>query len=427
MRALITTFGSRGDLNPFVALARALRERRHEVTWAVEDALASDVRSAGFADVRHLTGDVQRALAPAQHALYQGGPIGSLRVIFDRYILPTLDAKVADLRDVVDEVDLVVAPPPHFAAAIAAERGAKPWATVVLSPAALPSAGLDPHPLPFAVPPSLQRLSNRLLWGLGELALRRVADGPVNAARRRYGLPTHRGLLAAGGLSPALAALAMSPSFIARQPDWPRQVQVTGFCFWDGAGGWNEPGELTGFLDDASSPIVAMSVGSSAGLAGEMFAPSFVATRDAVRAIGARLLAIGAPPEAIGAPARDVLAIPFAPFSRVYPRCAAVVHHGGVGTIAQALRAGVPMLILPWGADQFMNAGLVTQAGLGTALSLRRYRAPIASLALRDLLENEKRRTHARRLADAIAREDGARALCEVLEQLVVRWSARQM
>lgn len=420
-RILLTTFGSTGDLNPFIALGLGLRERGHEVRWAVEEPFRDNVSEAGFPLIHHLPGSVDAALGPYSRELYEGSsPLASLKVILRRYVLPTLPAKVEELREICTGVDLIVAPSQHFAAAIVSELTGVPWATLVLSPASLPSSFLPAQELPLALPAPLRPAVNRVQWALGLAMLRSVADGPVNAVRAEYGLPPRRNLMNTGNLSPLLAAVPVSPAFVPRQPDWPPQAQVTGFCFWDAPSTWVGPPELAAFLD-GTRPVVAVSVGSIAAQAAGSFDRFFQVSIAAIREAGARALVIGAAPGSLPDPLPpDVQALPFVPFSRVYPRCAAVIHHGGIGTTAQALRAGTPMLVVPWGADQFFIGGQVARIGAGLCLSRPSYRLNRVRRAVREFLEpGSSYRGRALSLARTVASEDGVAALCDALQGLL--------
>src|SRR5262249_17584060 len=154
---------------------------------------------------------------------------------------------------------------------------------------------------------------------------------------------------------------------------WPPFIRVTGFLFWDTPSDWADPSDLAAFLS-GERPVIAVSSGSVGPSVQEEFAYFFEASVEAVRRLGAPALVIGAHPGALPEPLpADVLVLPYAPFSQVYPRCAAAIHHGGIGTIGQGLRAGLPALIVPWGADQPFNGTLVERAGAGRLLLRRSY------------------------------------------------------
>src|SRR5947209_5650969 len=177
-RIVITTFGSTGDLNPFVALGLALRSNGHDVLFAVEANFEQRVSSLGF-PVRVLTGDQAEALGPYSQRIFNSDqPLSSLKLLIDRYILPTLPAKVAELREICQEADLLISVASQFAASIVAEMLQIPWIPVILTPSTLPSASSVVQPLSVQLPAPLQRLSNRFSWLLGGMFLRQIVDKP---------------------------------------------------------------------------------------------------------------------------------------------------------------------------------------------------------------------------------------------------------
>src|SRR5579859_6926883 len=210
-RIVITSFGSTGDLNPFIALALALRSSGHDVLFAVEANFEQQVSSLEF-PVRLLTGDQAQALGPYSQQIFNSDrPLTSLKLLLDRYILPTLPAKVADLHKICQEADLLISVASQFAASIVAEMLQIPWIAVILTPSSLPSASIAAQPMPVQLPALLQRLSNRFSWFLGGMILRQMVDKPVNQLRRTFHVPPRSNLMWTGNLSPQFTALAVSP------------------------------------------------------------------------------------------------------------------------------------------------------------------------------------------------------------------------
>lgn len=416
-RIVITSYGSTGDLNPFLAIAVALRDRGHDVAFAVEESMAPPVTALGF-PVRRLSGDMERDLLPYQREMFGGGsPFASVGAIVTHYIAPTLRARIEELRAACAEADLLLSSASQMAARAAAELTGVPWISVALSPT-FASRYLIPQPQRVTLPAALQHTVNRVSWAMGNAVLRRIVDRPINAVRAEFGLPPGRDLLSYGSLSRVSSAVAVSPTFAARPPDWPSYLRVTGFCFWDSPATWSEPPELTALLDGAQ-PVVAVSTGSMAPSVKRQFADFFAASVAAIRSLGARALVIGTDPASLPEVPLDgaSLIVPFAPFSSVYPRCAAVIHHGGIGTLAQALRAGVPSLVVPWGADQFFTAGQVSRIGAGRWLPRRGYSAERARTSLGALLNDDDYRHSAQAIAAKIATEDGPGAICAAVER----------
>ncbi len=415
-RIILSTFGSAGDLNPFIALGLRLREQGHEVRFAVQEHFRSSVETLGF-PVDLLSGNVVASLAPyGPQMVGKSSPLTSLSILVQHGILPTLAANVEELRQACQAADLLVTSFAQLAASSAADLTGIPWITVALTPVTLPSAHIITQPQPFPLPGPVQRASNRLTWKLGSLALARMVDQPVNRVRADYGLPPRRELFWLGNASDTLICLACSPAFQPPPPDWPAAVQMTGFCFWDTPSGWGPPADLQAFLHD-DRPLVAVTAGSIGPEVRQAFQPYFHTSIAAIRRAGARALVIGVTAADLGLPPeRDVFALPFAPYSEVFPRCAAIIHHGGIGTTAQALRFGVPALIVPWGMDQFYSANQVTRLGAGLHLTWRRCALERAARSVHALLHEARYAQAARRLRDQIAQEDGTSAMCAAIE-----------
>jgi rhamnosyltransferase subunit B len=418
-RIVITTFGSTGDLNPFVALGLALRSSGHDVLFAVEANFQQQVSLLGF-PVRVLTGDQAEALDPYSHQIFNSDqPLTSLKLLIDRYILPTLPAKVVELREICQQADLLIAVASQFAASIVAELLQIPWISVILTPSTLPSASIVVQPLRVPLPAPLQRLSNRFSWFLGGMVLRQIVDKPVNQLRRMFHVTARSNLMWTGNLSPRFTALAVSPALVPRPDDWPEYVQTTGFCFWDGSADWQFPETLKAFLH-GGKPVVAVTAGTVAPGERALFVPYYQISTESILACGARALLINAPETSVSPEhGEDVLHVSFAPFSQVFPACAAVIHHGGIGTIAQCLRAGVPSLVVPGGMDQPFNAGQVVQRKAGVWIPRKRYTSRRAEQALKALLFTPTYQEQTRKIQARVMQEDGVAALCAAVEQVL--------
>jgi rhamnosyltransferase subunit B len=408
-RIVLSTFGSMGDLNPFIALGFELRARGHKAIFALEEMFHARVASLGF-EVAPLSGDAEAALRPyAKEMFGSASTLTSVRALVDHYIVPTLRAKVADLQHACDGAAMLVASPQHQAASIVATLTHVPWVTLTPLPSSIPSAYSAPQPLPFRLPSSMQRIANQAMWSLGLAMMARIVDRPINTVRAEYGLKPGRRLLNTGNLSPRLTMLAVSPSVIPPAPDWPAYVAVTGFCFWDAAEEWQPDNELIAYFDQ---PVVAISSGSMSAYVDGAFERFFTTSIEAARLARLRPLVVGTMNGSLPA---GVMALPYIPFSWLYPRCAVAIHHGGIGTVAQALRAGVPALVVPWGADQFFNAALVESLSTSATLNRAQYTAERAAASLLRLV-GMKDNGQLRRIKDLLAGEDGVCTACDAIE-----------
>jgi rhamnosyltransferase subunit B len=409
-RIVLSTVGVRGDLNPFLALGCGLRSRGHDVVFAVEAAFRDAVRNEGF-DAKPLAGDVLASLSPNIEAIVGGRTfVAAVRPIIRDWLTVEIPAKVADLESASASADLLVARAGLLAAPIAAERTGVPWVSIMMTAMTVPSDHAEPGLLPF----SAGRMGRRAGWAAMELFARRLADGPVNDARRDLGLPPARNVMSGGGQSHLLTAIAVSPAVAPPRPDWPPHLRTTGYCFWDVPTGWQEPAELTSFLE-GDGPVVAVSFGSVAPFVGQALDHLYRAAVAGVRARGARALVIGA----VMPPSEGVFSIAYAPFSQVYPRCAAAIHHGGVYTVGEALRAGIPSLAVPWGIDQFFTAAELVRTGAGRTIHHRRFDWRRAQRDVGALLTDASLHSRARAMATRVGAENGVDSLCDELEHVL--------
>jgi len=416
---LLTTHGSSGDVNPFIALGIELRARGHQVKFAVTEEWERSLHTEGFSVT----------CLPTEHTDVPGVAASAFHILFPilqaaqptRNAVAHLHERTEALRKACSDVDLFVAASSQVVASTVADLTHIPWASVVLMPLALPSAYFGPVPLPLELPPPFSKIANRLSWAVGGTFLGLPVDRLVNMMRKTYALPSRRNLLFTGNLSKQLTAVAVSPKFLPQPLDWPTYVQMTGFCFWDKATAWSYPQELQAFLHDPT-PIVAISSGSVAPRMFDVFMEFFHSSIAAVLSAGARALVIGVAPSVLPKSLpRGVLAIPFAPFSLIYPHCAAVIHHGGVGSIAQALRAGKPMLVVPWGFDQFLLGKRVADLGVGEWVNRKHYTVNRASELVATLLTNQMYTQRAHVMASQLAAENGVAALGDQIEGMLQR------
>jgi len=262
-------------------------------------------------------------------------------------------------------------------------------------------------PAPFARNPSpIGRAWNRSLHGLMKGLIRRYSRDALKF-RADIGLPAN-GDVPFLQDSVARACLGLfSPLLAGAQPDFPRAAAIVGSTFHDGGSSARTDVEMEGFLAAGEPPLV-MTLGSFAGLDGADILRGGV---EAARHLRRRILVVTGHEDAknfVHPAGPDVLVRGYAPHSTVFSRAAAVIHHGGAGTAAQALRSGRPQLILPFFADQPDNAGRIARLGCARVLPRRTFTARRAAEHIRALLERPGYEENARRVAREIAKEDGA-------------------
>jgi UDP:flavonoid glycosyltransferase YjiC (YdhE family) len=198
------------------------------------------------------------------------------------------------------------------------------------------------------------------------------------------------------------------------QLDWPAKVSLTGFVFYGDSS--SMPGDLEAFLDAGDPPLV-FTLGSSA--VGASPARLFYdESAKAAASLGRRaVLLVGKDPANRPSPMpKGVIAVEYAPHAALFARAAAVVHHGGVGTTAQVLRAGRPMLVVPHAHDQPDNAFRVNNLGVARVLYPKRYQAPEVASHLLALLEERSYADRSAEVGRIVRSEDGVAKACEAIE-----------
>ncbi|WP_374443865.1 glycosyltransferase [Stella sp.] len=393
---LFVTVGTLGDLDPYLAIAAELVRRGHGATIATLARHRATVERAGI------------AFAEAQADWEPGSPSDPMvrmmthpdeapRVIMREFVLDRLPDAIRRVRPLIARHDAVVQHATAFAGRISAELEGRPWLGGTVTPGLLPSRIRPPiHVWPRSLrsaPP--QR----------KLAYFQELVAPMHAVRAGLGLPAIPAVTA--HLSPFGTLALFSRHFAADPGDWPATVHLTGFCRYVAPVGADDWSRVEAFLA-AGPPPVVVTLGTHSPAAGRSLFQGMAA---ALARLGVRGLVVGNSAEALGLEDGPLLAcFPSLPFARVFPRAAAVVCHGGIGSTVRGLEAGVPVLVLPFPVhDHYDTASHAQRLGAAEVLPLERFDGMAAEAALRKLLGDPSYRQAAARFAAAIAEEgDGA-------------------
>jgi len=412
-RFLFATAGSLGDLHPYLAVARALIQRGHQAVIAAAEDHRAPVEAAGveFAPVRPRAsdiGDYQDLVTRLFDT--RRGPERLIR----EFVMPHLRPAYADLSRAVDGADLLISHPLTVTLPLVAELRGLPWAATALSPLTFMSS-YDPPVIAGA--PWLRKLRALgpapygLLFKLLRLTVRSW-EAPLRDFRRELGLPPpKRPAMFEGQFSPLLNLALFDPQLAAPQPDWPVNVRVCGAPIYDGAAPHADiRNDLEHFLGEGEPPIVFALGSSAVWIAGDFWDKAAAAARE----LGRRAILVTGPVTPAGLP-DGVRAFPYLPYSSAFPRAAAVVHQAGIGTLAQALRAGRPQLIVPVAFDQPDNARRAAALGLARVLPFRKVTARRLASELAALLDRPSYARGARAVAAALTGVDGAGRAAEEL------------
>ncbi|NVJ07344.1 glycosyltransferase family 1 protein [Myxococcus sp. AM001] len=418
MRVLISTYGTRGDVQPFVALAKALMAHGHVVALCTPTGFRGMVERHGVPyahmdnAVLELTEAVLRAPTRAeQRRLFKG---------FGAIIRAGLEDEWRAAQAL--QPDVLV----YHSKALGSHHIAEKLGAAELLAMPLPLTPTREFPVPmipgFRLGGWLNALSYRLITLANVVWAGATNDFRVKtlglAPRSRFADPMKK---ADGSAVPAL--YAYSEQLLPRPADWPSQVQVTGCWFLDETEGWTPPAALQAFLE-AGPPPVYVGFGSMGAAHAEARGATVL---QALSLTGERaVLATGWGGLKTGALPPNVFRLEAAPHDWLFPRMSAVVHHGGAGSTMAGLRAGRPTVICPFLGDQPFWGHMVQRAGVGPRpVPQKSLTAERLAEALRAALSPTVR-AQAAALGERIRAEDGTARAVQRIEQEHSRWNHRQ-
>ncbi len=358
---IIPTIGTRGDVQPYIALALGLLARDHSVTLATHPCMRGLVEGYGvpFAPIGPDIDIGQEAAAIRARSPHW--IVGFMRVM--RFSFAMLEQSHADLLALSRDTDAVIVS--HTAAgSIEADALGLPTVSVTLMPEAIPVN--DPED--SVVKRALMKVAGA---GMGLMMTR-----PLDRIRKRLGVPP---MGPTGITSPTLNLIPLSPHVVPPNPLWEPRHRVTGYWFAPAPQTWTPPGDLLAFLDAGAQPIV-VTLGAMA-LSGDDALEAAQITLAAVQEAGVRAIVQGwdAPMAQLPLPP-TVFHAGSVPHDWLLPRADGIVHHGGFGTTAAGFRAGIPALVIPHIIDQFIWGQKVAELGVGPA-PIPRAKLTVAKMA----------------------------------------------
>jgi rhamnosyltransferase subunit B len=412
-RIVVTTLGSLGDLHPQIAIAIELQNRGHHVIFATHPEYQSRIETVGlkFHQMRpHNPVDDSQAAAKMMD-LRTGS-----EYIVRQWLLPSLRETYTDLLDSAKDADFIVSGGGVFATPLVAEKLGIQWALSALAPVGFFS---DYEPSVIPLFPFLDKLAelgfgfNRGIMQLLKIATKSWAE-PIHQLRRELGLMPIKNPLMEDNNSPYLV-LAMFSSVLAKpQLDWPKNTVMTGFTFYDDLqAGAALNSKLEQFLAGGEAPIV-FTLGSAAVLTPGTFYRESIQAAKLLNRRAVLLIGNNVPPEDL---TDEIIAVDYVPYSQIFPHAAAIVHQGGIGTTAQALRSGHPTLIMPYSHDQPDNAARVKRLGTSRTISRKDYSRLRVAKELGELLGNPSYAVKAAEIGAILKLENGVGAACDAIEQ----------
>ncbi len=427
-RILIHTFGSSGDVNPFLALGLELRERGHDIRFSLTPSFADQARALGFdatgggPDPDYDSDLVRRMLTPGRDITRP------IRLLFEKVLIPSIAPATEALEPLVRDADLFLSHTIQLAAPVVAARTGVPWVSASPATVIYPSAGTDiPNVALRGLPGALAGLS----WAAGSVAFRSL-DTLAAVEYAKLGAPPLRNVFAGGSYSRRLTLGLWSPAYFPRPSDWPDWLQVGGYARWDGppdtSSEETSPGPASRSTlsfgkervqrdqQTGDAPLIVFTLGSSVVNDPRGF---YETALEAIGPTDWRAVLLGAPE---GLPIPEpmkgrVTAIRSVPYAEVFPQADAIVHQGGVGTTQAACFYGIPSVVVPRGFDQWENAAHVQRHGWGLRLRPQDFSSCALRLRLERLLADTTLQARVAGLGREMRAEPGPARAADLLER----------
>lgn len=427
-RVVMATIGSLGDLHPYIALALEMRKRYMDPVIATSEIYRDRVESLNL-EFYPIRPDMPEPGTPAHQEMHDGvvDPNRGAEYLFKRILVPAVSDMYDDLHRATKGADLFISHPIVLAGPPLAHKTGIPWVATALAPASLWSK-FDPF-----VPPNMPWIHSVLTTGgpfvtrLYQRTIEILTDSwckDIYAFRRKLGLPRGGHPLFEGQFAPDLNLALFSKMLCEPQADWPANTVITGFPFFDKQDNGPVDTALLRFLGRGPAPIVFTLGSAAVHVAGDFYRESIKAAKMLKRRA---ILLVGndqnMPHERLP---EDIAVFKYAPFGELLPRAAAMVHQGGVGTTGQGLRAGIPMLVVPFAHDQPDNGARVERLGVARTLARSNYKAERVASELKSLLNDPSYAHRAREIGSRVRAESGAAMAVDlIVDQLNERRAKR--
>jgi rhamnosyltransferase subunit B len=409
MKVLIVSAGSHGDVLPFIAIGREMRARGHEIVLFANPYFRDYVMAAGlqFAPISTLD-EYARLFGD----FAESDPQKALKRVSAHFGEICSHYYQAMNVEVVTGQTIAIGNSLLFAPRLLREIDGVPCAAVHLAPCVIRS-NLEPARLvPNWINADSPMLWKRAAWWTADkFSYDPLFGKPLNKLRAKLGLAPVVNIFRSW-IHEADCVVALFPEWFApRQADWPAQVVLTDFPLYDNGAHSPLPNRLVEFIEVGPAPV-AFSAGTANANAKSFFETSIAACRLA----GVRGVLISNFADQIPEPLPvDILHIAYAPFGALLPKLSVFVHHGGIGSTSQALRAGVPQLIRPVAYDQFDNSARAARLGVARELPAKQYSARPVAEGLSRFMSDSHVRERCRQVASHFANGDGIKAACDTI------------
>ncbi|MBI4244316.1 MAG: glycosyltransferase family 1 protein [Planctomycetes bacterium] len=412
-KIVFATFGSYGDVLPYLAVGQELKKLGYNVKIATSEYYRTAVEQEGleFSPIRpNINYDNREIFRRVMDATY------GTEFVVREIIIPNLKESYHDLEHAMAGADLLTSHVLTYYAPIFAEKNKIKWISTALSPMVFCSAYDPPIFAPIPWLSGLRCLGPQFNgWMLRQLKKISTSWGdPIRSFRSELGLQPGNDPLWEGQHSPHKVLALFSSVFAKAQPDWPEQTKICGFPIKNSKVNENDQ-KINEFIAAGTPPIV-FTLGSSAVMVADQFYESAI---NAVSKLDQRaILVAGQDTDRLQAMGNtsNILAVPWANFDHIFKGASAIVHPGGIGTAAQALKSGKPQIVIPFAHDQFDNAYRVRKLNLGITVKRGRKIENKLAAALKQILTSPSYTKNAEQIAISLEGEDGVKTACNEIE-----------
>ncbi len=422
MKIGMQTWGSDGDIRPFIALAGGLSSAGHSVTLAYTSVDNKEYSSlADTLNVRLVRAGKDFEFTPelmeklTHCVLKERQPLKQFAIISDEMLEPAVDDMYAASAQLCKDSDVMIGHWIVYPVSAAAEKSGTPYISVMLNHNGIPSRNVTPSGAPY-----LGVWANPLWWWIARKLINRTFMPDIRTFRVSQELPPVKDVIQDIWESKLLNLIAVSPAFCVKQNDWGDHHNVTGYLTMpDCAEEWLMPRRLRDFIDAGPPPVyitfgslMPMDRGMQKEVIDVMIAAVHLAKCRAI--VQSSLNDVSDVPEY-----RDIYYIGKTPHNRIFPHCAAVVHHGGAGTTHSVTRAGCPSIVVEHLTDQLFWGRELKRLGIALEpLHARSLTAEKLAKTIRMVLDAPHMKQKAEEISETMKNEDGVRRAAELIENV---------
>lgn len=410
MKVLLTSHGSTGDIYPVIRLGRALVEAGHDVRFATVSLFREEIESAGITFVYLPPDWDQSGFAEAMRDLTKAkNPLDLMRIIYSES-LPFLDEILETLKREMKEADVFVTSYVFANLCALAKQVGVPCAVTTFAHNVVPSVSYPPENLPrLPAPAFFRRRWNRLLWRITDRVLCWQINRVVGEAMERHGM----GRAESFALEPSdLVLVTVSATFFQPKHLWDERFRFSGYLRWQSPEDPALDTELADFCQGERVPILTF--GSVTFDEARKVMTRFMRNWPDGKKI---IIQSGWAGLTIERPHSGMKRVERVSHDQLFRYASMVIHHGGAGTTASVLHAGVPNIIIPHIGDQWFFASEVKRLGVGLEVKRKKWPEDLPR-AVRTIEKSKKIRSRAEEVAKHLALENGPASAVQALENL---------